>query len=295
MLSLRTQVHFQMDEMIYRMRDPGGEMFFVTKGMVDLKSYKGLLGEGRSNEETSIFRPSDLAKRRTAEQSGEHPYFGELSFFPEICSMRTEDAQAKTAVQVLSLSLDKAELILDFSPEFHKRLFDFCKLSASRWGVSNEAIRGSKSNFSRGFPKIDQMCLEFHKELLLRHQQVLHRGSLFVGEDEVKQPEDEDERGLEEGEDGEEDEVSFPVMKRLNATQKKERVIVLNRLHAEMINTDPEGKKVSCRFADLGSRISVFARPLLLLALAVLSSRSSLTVCGGEAVGDSRAQCQWVR
>ena len=49
--------------------------------------------------------------------------------------VRTEDAQAVGDVETLTLSVDRAEQIRAFSPEFVAGLVNFCRLRASLWGI----------------------------------------------------------------------------------------------------------------------------------------------------------------
>lgn len=178
-------VQFQPSDTIYKTREEGGEMFFVLQGTVDLKGGKGLISEsvntlmGATNAK-SIYRPGDFTKLRSAERGGAEPYFGELSLFADICSIRTEDAVAKTNVDALVLSLQKLEHLRQAGPggrHFYSRLFEFCRLQASRWGISNHSIQGHGKHQARGFPKIDQLCTEVRRDLMSRHVQILKDGA----------------------------------------------------------------------------------------------------------------------
>ena len=44
---------------------------------------------------------------------------------------------------------------------------------------SNEAVSAAQAQSSRGFPKIDQLCVDLRKELMGRHQQLLLDRGLF--------------------------------------------------------------------------------------------------------------------
>jgi len=170
--------HFLDGEQIYRSREVGGEMFFLTAGSVILS---GGLGGKTLNKSSpgdaglfrdTIYRPHELAKTRKAEQNGPDPYFGHTSLFHEVCKLRPEDAKAYSNVQTLSLTREALETVRGFCPDFYKRLFDFCLLSAARYGLSNETMLSYK-NMSGATPKIDQMCLDLRKELFGRHQRIL--------------------------------------------------------------------------------------------------------------------------
>ena len=55
---------------------------------------------------------------------------------------------------------------------------------------SNEAVSAAQAQSSRGFPKIDQLCVDLRKELMGRHQQLLlDRGLFRTDADTVSLPE----------------------------------------------------------------------------------------------------------
>jgi hypothetical protein len=168
-------VQFMPSDTVYKTREMGGEMYFVIQGTVDLKGAKGMAAEAEATTK-SIYRPGDFTKLRSAERGGSEPYFGELSLFPEICAVRTEDATARTNVEALVISLDKLERLRESGAggqHFYLRLFDFCRLQASRFGISNQALQGHVQHAARGFPRIDQMCTEVRRDLMARHVQIL--------------------------------------------------------------------------------------------------------------------------
>jgi hypothetical protein len=167
-------VHFPPGEFIYSSREPGGDMYFITHGVVWLS--KGVVSK-TSNLQTngrrsSIYRSQDLNKHRKVEPRSLEPYFGHISLFHEVCQLRVEDAVARTNAQTLCLTRDDLDMIRGFCPEFYDGLFNICLLSAAKYGASNATVSGALKR-ALGYCKIEQTCLDLRKELMLRHQQIL--------------------------------------------------------------------------------------------------------------------------
>jgi len=228
-------VHFLQDEVCYKARELGGEMYFVVVGSVQLIGHKTLLPERSAASRATVHRPHDLLKMRTADSGGTEPYFGELSLFEEVCPVRTEEAKALTAVETFCLKRERVDQVREFCPEFYDRLHDFCVLSAARFGI-NPHLFAQSSHASRGYPKIDQLCSDIRKELLSRHQQIMQKRQA-AGKSKVPSI---NEQGNEEP-----DRIQFKVLKKLNMLgQKEARLIVLDKTTHSLINIEPEGKTV---------------------------------------------------
>jgi Ca2+-binding EF-hand superfamily protein len=227
-------VHFLKDEICYRARELGGEMYFVVMGSVQLVGNKSLVFHSSSMCKSTVHKPQDLLKGRTAESGGAKPYFGEMSLFKEVCPFRTEEAKAMKVTETLCLTVQKLDQIREFCPEFCDRLHDFCVLSAAQFGINHFKLSTRDARASRGFSKINQMCIDMRKELLSRHQQIMQKKQK-VGAVEL-------DKGilLEDR-----DEVKFKVLKELNRLGQKEvRLIVLDKTLRTLVNHDPEGKLV---------------------------------------------------
>ena len=228
-------VHFLKDEICYKERERGGEMYFVVMGSVQLVGDKRLVFNSSSMCKSTVHRPQDLLKGQTAESGGAKPYFGELSLFKEVCPFRTEEAKALKVTETLCLTVQKVDQIREFCPEFCDRLHDFCVLSAARLGINHFKLSTHDARASRSrFSKINQMCIDMRKELLSRHQQIMKK-KLQVGDVELDNGILLEDRG----------EVKFKVLKKLNRLGQKEvRLIVLDKTLGTLINHDPEGKLV---------------------------------------------------
>jgi hypothetical protein len=67
--------------------------------------------------------------------------------------------------------LDK---IRGFCPEFYEKMFDFCLLTASRYGIMNRNIVFQPRHaHARTYPKIDQFCVELRQQLMSQHKEFL--------------------------------------------------------------------------------------------------------------------------
>jgi hypothetical protein len=178
---------------------------------------------------STVHRPQDLLKMRTAESGGAEPYFGELSLFEEVCPFRTEEAKALKATETLCLKFKKLAEIREFCPEFYDRLYDFCALSGARFGINQLKLSGQKKNASRTYPKINQLCLDMRQELLSRHHQIIQKRQLVCAtqlQEGFSRLENDKHEALADGHD----EVQFKVLKQLNRLgQKEARLIVLDR------------------------------------------------------------------
>ncbi len=167
-------IHFNAQETIYKRGEEGGEMYVVTFGSVILTDGNGKHLD-KKDEETTIYRSSELLKQRKVDRDSQEPgpYFGHMSLFQEICMLTPEVARAETNVETMCLTRKIADKIRVFCPDFCDRLFDFCLLSASRYGLGNESMSCPK-NLERGcYPKIEQMCADYRLELMSRHKRIL--------------------------------------------------------------------------------------------------------------------------
>ncbi len=165
-------VSFQVGEYMYHSGELGGDMYFLLSGVVLLSGGKG--GVTKEQPIHSIYRPQDLRKQRKVERDSVEPYFGHCSLFEEVCKFVPQDAKAHSNVELLYLTRGALDTIREFCPVFYDRLLTFCQLSAARYGVAIAAhLHDEKITTTRGYPKIEQMCLDLRRELMGRHHQVL--------------------------------------------------------------------------------------------------------------------------
>lgn len=185
--------HFQKAEYIYKVREVGGEMYFVTAGIVFLYNGSGITKNLPTDAiQETIYRPQELAKTRKVERNCPEPYLGHISLFHEVCKVRPEDARTMTNVETLCLTREAVDSIRSFCPDFYQSLFDLSLLSASRYGVSNESVL-STGNRTGGVSKIDQICFDLRKEFMGRHKRIL----LAKSENEWKPKDNDLQDGLE--------------------------------------------------------------------------------------------------
>ena len=182
-------LHFLKDEYIYHGEEPGGSMYFLVAGNIFLSGCPGMsLISGVSNSD-SIYRLDDLARTRNIASDSIEPFFGHTALFHELCTLRPEEAQAKAKVETLWLTRAMLDIIRGFCPEFYNSLFEFCLLTASRYGIKNGNLVFRPQNVrTRNYPKIDQMCIDLRKELMRQHKEILTRKCIGLKEEDLMSP-----------------------------------------------------------------------------------------------------------
>lgn len=221
-------VHFLEEEVCYKARELGGDMYFLVKGSVQLIGSKALLHDEHTTNSPTVYRTKDLLKLQTRVGGGVEPYFGELSLFEEVCSVRTEEAKATSAVETFCLTRRTLNRVRDFCPEFHDLLYDFCRLSVARVGIINKRIT-QISMVSHTNPKLKQLCIDVRKELMSRHQQIMQTQQAS-GILKLRSLSASDAKP-----------ASFEVMKKTNLLgQREARIIVLDKTTECMVNLEPD-------------------------------------------------------
>jgi len=221
-------VHFLEQEVCYMARELGGNMYFIVKGSVNLIGSKVLIHDESATSSQTVYRPKDLRKSQTREGGGTEPYFGELSLFEEVCSVRTEEAKATSAVETFCLTRGRLNQVRHFCPEFYDFLYDFCRLSAACVGITNKWITQNAQG-SHSYPKIKQLCIDLRKELMSRHQQILQKQQAS------------DTFNLPSLSESDSKPSSFNVMKKTNLLgHREERIIVLDKNTECMVNLEPD-------------------------------------------------------
>ncbi len=169
------RMHFQKREFIYNGEDPGGSMYFVIGGHVCVTGYQGfsLLDD---LHKSSVYRPQDLMKPRNLQPDSVESFFGHTALFHEVCKLRVDVAEAKSNVETLCLTRAMLDKIRGFCPDFYEKMFDFCLLTASRYGIINRNIVFQPRHaHARTYPKIDQFCVELRQQLMSQHKEFLTR------------------------------------------------------------------------------------------------------------------------
>jgi len=176
-------MHFQNEEYIYTGEAPGGAMYFVTSGYVFVAGYEGV-SLADNLQVSSVYRPQDLMKTKKVIADSVENFFGHIALFHEICELRPDVAQAKSPVETLCLTRAVLDKVRGLCPAFYSSLFDFCLLTASRYGVSNgKCVFRPLHTRSRTYPKIDQLCVELREQLMSQHKQFMTKDIIGLKEE----------------------------------------------------------------------------------------------------------------
>ena len=202
---------FDSDEMIFRQRELGDEMFFVEKGSVLLERMRHLdkplfhhphhahgsynAGATHLHDKSVVspwpFREEPYAKALreiwphlsgSSQQEEDRVVvggetFGELCLYPHLCKFRYENAKVLEDLWCLSLTRIALAEISALYPGFAKTLHDFCQMLAASVGVTNAHFETQEHSLvtqrPRGLSVIEKSVHEQKAQLLMIYEKGL--------------------------------------------------------------------------------------------------------------------------